>query len=66
MHFSEHQSVTAQRINFVETDLVQVSSKSPKLEQLVFLQTLSETDVVEIIEAVDRVAQGLVILLLDE
>ncbi len=46
--------------------LVQVSCESPELEQLVFLQPLGEVDVVEVVEAVDGVAKGLIIFLLDE
>ena len=46
--------------------LVQVRDHSPELEKFVLLQPLRQADVVEVVEAVDRVPQGLVILLFDE
>lgn len=47
-------------------NLVQVSCQSPELKQFVLFQALSKTDVVEVVEAIDGVAQRLVVLLLDE
>ena len=46
--------------------LVEMSRKSSELKQLVLLQSLSEADIVEVIEAVYRVTKSLVVLLLDE
>ena len=40
--------------------------ESSEFKQLVLLQSLGKVDVVEVVEGVDRVAQSLVILLLDE
>ena len=46
--------------------LVQVSSQPPELEQSVLLELLSEGDIIEIVEAVNRVPEGVVIFLLDQ
>lgn len=40
--------------------------QSPELEQLVLLQLARELHVVEVVEAVDRVAKGLVVLFLNK
>lgn len=40
--------------------------KSSELKKLVFLEAFGETDVVEVVEAVDGIAEGLVILFLNQ
>ena len=46
--------------------LVQVSSQPPELEQSVLLKLLCERDVVEIVETINRVPEGVVVFLLDQ
>lgn len=46
--------------------LVQVSSQPPEFEQSVLLELLGEGDIVEVIEAVDRIPKGVVIFFLDQ
>ena len=43
-----------------------MSSKTAEFEQLVLFKLTGKLDVVEVVEAVDRVAQGLVVLLFNE
>ena len=40
--------------------------QSPELEELVLLQPLRKVDVIEVVEAVDRVSQGLEVLFFDQ
>eukprot|EP00050_Salpingoeca_kvevrii_P006202 m.287993 g.287993 ORF g.287993 m.287993 type:complete len:381 (+) comp11879_c0_seq1:284-1426(+) len=46
--------------------LVQVGSNAPELNELVLLQSLSELDVVKVLVLVDRLAQRLVVALLNQ
>jgi len=46
--------------------LVQMGSQTTELEQRMFLQFTCQLDVFEVVEAVDGVAKGFVVLLLDE
>ena len=46
--------------------LVQVRREPAELQQPVLLKLASQLNVLEVVEAVDRVAKGLVVLLLDE
>ena len=43
-----------------------MSGKSAELEKFVMLETLGKGNVVEVVEAVDRVAEGLIVFLLDQ
>jgi len=46
--------------------LVQVGADASELDQLVFLKTLGQRDVVKVVERVDGRAQTLVVLFLNE
>ena len=43
-----------------------MSCETTELQELVLLKLTCQLDVVEVVEAVDRVAQGLVVLLFNE
>jgi len=43
-----------------------MSGQPPEFKQLVLFQSLGEPDVVEIVEAIDRITESLVVLLLDQ
>ncbi len=43
-----------------------MGGESAEFKEFVFLQLLSKLDIVEVVEAIDRVAQCLVVFLLDE
>lgn len=46
-------------------NLVQMSSKSAEFEKLVFFQAFSKADVVEVVKAVDRITECVVIFFLN-
>lgn len=46
--------------------LVQVSGQSPEFEQLVLFQSRCQLEVIKVVKVIDRISQGLVILLLDQ
>ena len=46
--------------------LVQVCTDAPELNELVLLQTLGQSNVVEVVECINRRPQTLVVLFLDE
>ena len=48
------------------TNLVEVGGQPTELEQFVLLQLASQLDVVEVVKAVDRVPQCLVVFLLNQ
>lgn len=48
------------------TYLVKVCCKSPEFQKVVLFQPLCECNIIKVVETVDGVAQGFVVLLFDE